>query len=218
MPQGAKRQHYVPRFYLEWFTTKETGSRTPTFWVYDKRGGEPRRQTPINTAVEASFYDLEHDGQAIPVEYMLAELESGAKPALERWGSGDFDRRDIPVLARFLAYMYSRVPSNIATVEESGTVLAREMLKASADDSDEEIAATIKDSGVEDVTVDQVREWYRNADTIVAKMDMPEGYWLAASLELAPVVEAALLRMNWSLCRGPADYGRYSVVYVRVDG
>jgi hypothetical protein len=205
MPDEVKRQHYVPQFYLNWFTTTEEGSRKATFWVYDKKGGEPRRQTPINTAVESRFYDLEHQGVRVPVEEMLAAIESAAKPVLERLAQGEPPRpADIPLLSRFLAYMHSRVPHNIAMTEEAGTVLAHEMLKASADDSNDEIAATIEGAGLKGVTVQEVREWYRNAETYIPKLNhLPDGYWLASSLRQAPVVDAILLRMQWTTCTTP---------------
>jgi hypothetical protein len=130
MPGEPKRHHYVPRFYLEEFASKQEGSRTGAFWVYDKQGGEPRLQTPKNTAVQSRFYDLSHEGEQVPVEQMLAEIESDAKPVLQRWGRGETSRKDIPLLARFLADMYVRVPRQIATTEETGTALAREMVKA----------------------------------------------------------------------------------------
>jgi hypothetical protein len=100
------------------------------------------------------------------------------------------------------------VPHNIAMAVEAGTVLAQEMLKASADGSDDEIAATIEGSGVKGVTVDEVREWYRNAETYVPKLNhLPDGYWLASSLKQAPVVDAILLQMQWTTCTAPEGSG-----------
>ncbi len=51
----AKRQHYNPQFYLRYFLP--AGEKT--FWVYDKEGGEPRRQAPLNTGIIGNFYTAE---------------------------------------------------------------------------------------------------------------------------------------------------------------
>ena len=41
----TRRNHFVPRFYLEYFTAKDKGD---VVWVYDKEGGAPRPQKPVD--------------------------------------------------------------------------------------------------------------------------------------------------------------------------
>jgi hypothetical protein len=74
-----KRQHYVPQFYLDNFTVRGGARNTLGFWVYDKSVGEPRWQTPINTAVESYFYTVTRadGGRDHQVETLLAECEGG---------------------------------------------------------------------------------------------------------------------------------------------
>ena len=53
----AKKQHYVPRFYLEGFTNSLEEERgRSVLWVYEK-GREPRRSAPKNEAFEKYFYE-----------------------------------------------------------------------------------------------------------------------------------------------------------------
>jgi len=204
----VKRPHYVPQLYLRFFAVAREGARTPTFWVYDKKDGcQPRPQTPINTAVESGFYDLEHEGVRVPVEEMLGMIESAARPILERLSRGEAPRdSDLPLLARFLSHMHVRGPRHIKAVEEHGTILAREMIKHAANDSDEEIRIALEETGgAGRMTVEEVRDWYRKADTKVKGLVAPMGYWLAHSLHQAPTIEEILLQMEWTTCSGPDD-------------
>ncbi len=51
----TKRQHTVPSFYLRNFLAKGES----TLWVYDKKGEDPRRQSPKDSAVITDFYTFE---------------------------------------------------------------------------------------------------------------------------------------------------------------
>ena len=108
----AKRHHYVPQFYLRYFAS-DAGQKTPTFWVYDKAGGEPRQQPPVNTAVEGHFYSFEtEEGRDDRIEEALARLEAAAKPILDHWLSAGVrpEREEISEIGGFLAFMHTRVP------------------------------------------------------------------------------------------------------------
>jgi hypothetical protein len=81
--QRAKKQHYVPRFYLRRFT--QDGSR---LYVYDKFTGRSFPPRVEDVASENCFYDPTVASQKVSpgvgsedVEQSLAELESQAASA-----------------------------------------------------------------------------------------------------------------------------------------
>jgi len=88
---NPKRQHYVPSFYLDFFASGDG-----TFWVYDKEGDLPRKQTAINTAVESFFYSVDTpEGEKNNyIEEELSKIESTARPILalsKKWVPGEME-------------------------------------------------------------------------------------------------------------------------------
>src|SRR2546423_12733762 len=55
MLTGPKRQHFLPRFYLDGFT------RDGLVAVFDREKNEIRLQQPVNTAVIGHFYTMEDE-------------------------------------------------------------------------------------------------------------------------------------------------------------
>jgi hypothetical protein len=74
----AKRHHYVPQFYLQYF--EPAGQRA--LWVYDKEGGEARPQILKDAAVEFGFYAIENPLDD-SLEQSLQKIEDAAKPILD---------------------------------------------------------------------------------------------------------------------------------------
>ena len=68
---GPKRQHFLPRFYLEGFT------KDGKVAVFDRDKNEVRTQQPVNTGVIGHFYTMEDAGghQRFELEQMLSEFE-----------------------------------------------------------------------------------------------------------------------------------------------
>ena len=122
MTTTTKRPHYVPKFYLDYFLP-DLSSGAKTFWVYNKDGGAPRPQTPINTAVEGGFYSFETLPGAgdDPMERkVFGPIEQGAKPILDRWQlpGARLQSEDVPKMAAFLAFMHTRVPRAMQMVQK----------------------------------------------------------------------------------------------------
>lgn len=66
---GPKRQHYLPRFYLDGF------SRDGLVAVYDREKDEVRRQQPKDTTVIGHFYTMvdEQGRKRYEIEALLSE-------------------------------------------------------------------------------------------------------------------------------------------------
>ena len=73
----TKRQHFVPRLYLEPFTRKDGKIR-----VVDLQEEGEYVTSLRNVAVEARFYDVTVEGHDYSAENWLAELESEASSVL----------------------------------------------------------------------------------------------------------------------------------------
>ena len=76
-PTEAKRQHYVPRMYLEAFTGVDRKTR-----VVDLDEGKEFRTSVRNAAVETYFNDVEIGDEHLSTEEWLSELEGLASPVL----------------------------------------------------------------------------------------------------------------------------------------
>lgn len=122
MLQGPKRQHFLPRFYLEGFC------RDGLVAVFDRDQNEVRRQQPINTAVIGHFYTQEDEEgrRRFELEAALSEVEGKAKPVIDKLvaqqGVSDEERGD---LALFMALACMRTPDMVNSVQAlNGQILA----------------------------------------------------------------------------------------------
>jgi hypothetical protein len=132
----AKRHHYLPQFYLQQFLSKKGG-----FVVYDKKTGQRRPQTPINTGVEGHLY-TQLDAEGKPTDFieeeMLSPHDGHVAPILEKWLEPDASPTDgdVEVMASFLAFMNTRVPRNIEMVREFGRLFAVHRSRKMAEDQE----------------------------------------------------------------------------------
>ena len=111
---GPKRQHFLPRFYLEGFT------KDGKVAVFDRDKNEVRTQQPVNTGVIGHFYTMEDaDGhQRFELEQMLSEFEGKASPGIKKLAAKeqptDEERAD---LAIFVALAGFRTPDIIESLK-----------------------------------------------------------------------------------------------------
>lgn len=108
MAERAKRQHVVPRFYLNKFCDSDG-----LIWTYSG-GGKPRGDKPEATAVETNFYSpVTADGERFDeIEQLLGTIESNAAPLWDDLCEGRiFKGESRDHIAIFLAAQYLRSPS-----------------------------------------------------------------------------------------------------------
>lgn len=205
---ASKRHHYVPRFYLNYFVTNsEEGS--PRFWVYDKAGGPPRIQTPINTAVEGHLYSFETPSgtKNDSLEQALSTLETKTKPLLDRWqGRGvTATREEQRLLAEFLAVMYSRSPKTIQGVTEASEIMGIELARFLGEQPDmiREFLDRERTRGRPNVpSIEEMVDNLRNVEERF-EIEVSRENSLIDSFHLAERVAAELFAMNWCLCYAP---------------
>ena len=77
MNTRTKKQHFIPRFYLEKFANRDRD-----LWTHDSKQGTLRQSSPENTGFETNIYTpLDAGGNRIElIEDTLAEIESNAAP------------------------------------------------------------------------------------------------------------------------------------------
>ena len=209
MSGNSKRDHYLPQFYLNFFLPEVERF----FWAYDKQGGDPRPQTPINTGIEGQLYRLEGPRITNPKfidTTFFQRTESVVKPVIQRLlRSGErLKDTDIRVLADFLALMHIRVPRTQKMVKEVGGVAVTHLLRESSQDTEdiENMLRQCREEGVSDAPfsaeefrkiLERVQEDYH--------IELTKKPALLLSVLSARTVIQHLLEMHWCLCRAPKD-------------
>ncbi len=202
-----KRHHYVPKFYLGYFT--EAGSNgTDVLWIYDKERSEPRAQTPVNTCVESGFYSFETaTGKDVEIEKGLSQIESETKRILDRLQDpkAPLTAEDISTLSAFLALMHVRVPRSKQVVSEIIAGLATQFAKGYAKDPNG-IARYFRETKDRDhkITEQEMIKLLSEFDQHFT-IEVDSKAALLHSFTIFPKVAEIFLGMNWCLCRAPAN-------------
>jgi len=206
-----RKHHYVPEFYLRFFSVIHAGDRNPMLWVYDKEQSNPRKQSPKDTAAINDLYRVSKPGMASnAVEIAFSKLENAVSPILTRWQSP----RAVPTIdeivegAYFLALLHLRNPKMAKFVEAVADVVAGEKIKAIARD---------------DTRFDQFWQWYLEKESGPPPIGKEEYRKLALEVDqrfvlqvdpehatLSPLAHAdaicqELKKMYWCLCSAPKD-------------
>ena len=130
----TKQQHYVSRFYLDYF--KDTDGLV---WTYDTANDKVWPAIPDNTAKQANLYSpKDKSGQYIDeLEEWLSGVEDKAAPLYPQVLDGkvlaDQERADFAV---FLASLYARSPANIRMSAEMQGQFAQVLHDAYLSDRD----------------------------------------------------------------------------------
>lgn len=121
---GPKRQHFLPRFYLEGFS--EDGMLA----VYDREKNEVRTQSPENTGVIGHFYTLEdiEGRKRFELESMLSEYETKAAPVILKLAAkGEISPDERSYLAIFVALAAFRTPDIVDSLKLFHSGLLRDI-------------------------------------------------------------------------------------------
>lgn len=112
-----KRNHYLPRAYLQGFCDREG-----LLWTFDRVSKEFRRLPPNSVAVEKEFYIIrDSSGQKSNiVEDWLASCENAAIPVIRALDAGKprLTEEERRILARFIALLRLRTTVFNAEMEE----------------------------------------------------------------------------------------------------
>jgi hypothetical protein len=131
---GPKRQHFLPRFYLDGFT------REGLLAVYDREQDGIRRQQPVNTAVIGHFYTMEdQEGRRrFEIEALLAEFEGKARPVIDKLvaAAAELTAEERSDLAIFVALAATRTPDMVNSVQALNGEMVKRVAKMMFTDVD----------------------------------------------------------------------------------
>lgn len=113
---GPKRQHFIPRFYLEGFCQNGLLS------LYDRVENAYRDQTPLNTTTIGHYYTFtDQEGRRrFDLEYLMSDYEGKAAPILKKLSQreeiSDEERSDMSI---FIAMLGFRIPDQIDSLKSA---------------------------------------------------------------------------------------------------
>jgi len=128
---GPKRQHFLPRFYLENFSTNGLVA------VYDRANDEVRLQQPVNTGVIGHFYTMEdaEGRKRFELEQLLSEYEGKAKPVINKLAArASVDADERTDLAIFIALATMRTPDVVDSLKALNADMVTRVMKGMFDD------------------------------------------------------------------------------------
>lgn len=192
---GPKRQHYLPRFYLEGFSSNGLVA------VYDRAEDEVRLQAPLNTAVIGHFYTMtDAEGrQRFEVEQMLGDFEGRASPVISKLSEGqEITQQERDDLSMFIALGSMRTPSTVDSIKAVSSSMAGEIAKSvfsSAERVAEQMRAMGIHKGASDeqllVEAQQQIEFFRSGNyEITTNQQFAMGIAIQTASDLAPLFSA----------------------------
>lgn len=123
---GPKRQHYLPRFYLDGFATDGLVA------VYDREKNEIRSQQPKDTTVIGHFYTVEdaEGRRRFEIEALLSEYEGKASPVIKKLaGKETITADERSDLAIFMALGAMRTPDIVESLQLMNSDMVMAMAK-----------------------------------------------------------------------------------------
>lgn len=144
-----KRHHYLAQRYLDGFADSDG-----RIWVFDRRTGKLRRDTPVNVGVETYLYRFEDpSGQTRSLEGFFSFLENETWPAIDRLESGEIpSAADRQILAYYTAFQFTRTPRFRDKTRESLRFALSEVVRGLGDeDAIEAVLAEMSTTGMTDL-------------------------------------------------------------------
>lgn len=123
---GPKRQHFLPKFYLEGFT------KDGMVAVFDRELNEIRVQQPVNTCVIGHFYTMEdvEGRRRFELEQLLSEYENKASSVIKKLAAREtINAEERANLAIFVAFAAFRTPDIIESLKIFNSDLVKDKAK-----------------------------------------------------------------------------------------
>ncbi|ROM91073.1 DUF4238 domain-containing protein [Pseudomonas brassicacearum] len=202
---GPKRQHFVPKFYLEGFTS------AGWLGVFDRASGEIRKQRPKNVAVVGHLYTFEdhQDRKRFDLEVFFGHIENAAAPILKSLVQGKhLSSADRETFAIFLGLTAVRTPAAIAEASSvyAGFVKARSRLTLTDESQVLELLKKIKgDEANDSLLQKQAQDVTKMAREESYDVEVDQGYARGRSLKVWHIVAEELLKRDWMILHASGD-------------
>lgn len=202
---GPTRQHFVPRFYLEGFSS--------SCWlsVFDRASGEIRKQRPKNVAVVTNLYTFEdkYDRKRFDLEILFGQIESAAAPILKSLAEGRrINAAERETFAVFIGLAAARTP---AAIEET-TKVYEEFVKANSyltmTDEEKIFNDLLKMKGPSaniPLLRNQARTLAKMAREGTYDVKIDKGYARSRSLKVMETISRALLNRDWMILHASSE-------------
>ncbi|MFN0193787.1 MAG: DUF4238 domain-containing protein [Aestuariivirga sp.] len=201
-----KRQHYVPRFYLEHFSD-ENGQ----VWTYDSEGKSVRSAKPEQTAVETNFYSTTNEQGEYhdDLENWLAEVESNAAGLYPKVLKGEaLEGDERAKFAVFLASLLGRSPAMVtAYAEMQGYAVQTPTRFAAANPKifDAQMDRYDEETGVTTSPEERSKllEFMRDTSRYILEVDKKRGL---AAIGVTDSIAPILNDMRWIVLESPDQH------------
>jgi len=194
MQNQPKRHHYIPQFFLRYFSQDQEH-----LWVFDRVKKEYRYQDTRKIASENKFYTYSAKGKEENLEALFGTIEGLAKPIIDKIiARSNITMQEKADLSMFLATLRVRIPDFKKWTEEGGEKMYKKYNKI-AFSNREHVEMLIKKSGrkVMEKEVDNLMEIAANENRYSVKF--PPGYWIKTMLRLSMGVADIFIDSNWDV-------------------
>jgi hypothetical protein len=203
---SPKRHHYLPEFYLNYFTDKNG-----QFWVYHKDTNKFIIQTPINTAVNSYRYTWVKDKgeKDNKIEELLASIESDTKPLFEKLDSSlVIENEEKYKLAIFIAFQQTRVPFFQKQTDELKDKMMKDIMKLQFNSVErtKSILKELEKQKGENIDVNP-EEMYKYIRDDKYSIEFSKEEYLMTMLTLSEKTALYFLQMNWVFIFAPEGTG-----------
>jgi hypothetical protein len=195
---GPKKQHVVPRFYLDGFC------RDGLLSVYDRQKNEFRIQTPHNTGAITHFYTFtDEDGRRrYDLEHLMSEYEGKAAQIIRKLSAKekltDDERSDMAI---FVAIMGFRTPDQIDSLKAAnGEMIKRlsHMIFGSEKLAKIAVKQNPKNVGLSDDEIEQqAKQLCEFVQSNQFTVETDHQWALGMSMSMFAKVAEILIRRDW---------------------
>ena len=188
MSNRTKRQHVVPRFYLNRFCD-DAGM----IWTYSA-GKEPIARKPEDTAIETNFYSpiVKDEKRFDGAEETLAKIEAAAAPLWEELMSGKVMQGEAQEnFAIFLASQYLRSPVAIGAGAQVAGHMVNHCLQM-------HLASEPETDGTKSVAGKEIRETFKDPSNYKIEVLREAGLMMLVGIESLACV---IMNMTWTVGR-----------------
>lgn len=197
----AKKQHYIPQFYLKNFSSDKKHLH-----VYDRLLGEKgdlRYQTTIDIAHQNNFYTFQtKQGGKKNLENFFSQLEGDASLIIDKvYKKYKISLEEMEKIALFVAFLHTRVPAFKRTTEQIHTSAGEKLLRLKAKTtSKEQLRKFYREKESKELTdqeLDNIIDFAVNPKRSRIGFTYPNGYWIKTLLEMGVEFAQYFFEMDW---------------------
>lgn len=199
---SKKKQHFVPKFYLNSFTVKPQGSRGDAYlWVFKKYETSAYKKSPKNIGFVKYFYTSDPEfGDPDEIENILMQMEGKVSKSYRRivQDPSNIAEKDKAIFCRFTCFMRFRTPQS----REHMRILIQNGLKQALVDeiNSKGFESFVKEheNERESITKESFLETFNGM-----KLNLSNDQFIVHMIEQAQKMILPLFERNWSILKAP---------------